>query len=74
MERVVTTAGYSFQPWEHMQPLENASVRHMIPGNLTVILNFNYGSLAKAIVASNSIGLQHARKLKHKSTIFSKLG
>lgn len=37
----------------------------MVPGKLTVIRNFDNGSLAKAVVASNSISFQHAGQLKY---------
>jgi hypothetical protein len=35
----------------------------MVSSKLAVICNFNNSSLAEAIVASNSITLQHARQL-----------
>ena len=55
---------------ENPSPLKNTPVRHMVPGKLAVICNFNNSSLAKAVVASNSISLQHARQLKDTSTNF----
>ena len=55
---------------ESPSPLKNTPVRHMVPGKLAVICNFNNSSLAKAVVASNSISLQLARQLKDTSTNF----
>jgi hypothetical protein len=48
----------------HVEPSENTPVRHMVSSKFAVVCNFNNSSLAKAIVASNSIALQHARQLR----------